>query len=443
MKRCSCWFQKLISATIARPGWEHREQGARHHGARKRGTHADPSLRSDRVRGKHHQPAPAASRPRRASHEPVERTCHHRFRSHEAGRSALEDGRLTFVEADVTEPDSPGPPVQGVDAIVQAAQFAGAPVEDPARGLTYMNVDRNGTVNLLAAVAAVYGRRRRRTRRPAPGDSPPLSLHERHQRLRPDTPRPMGPGQVAGGGGHARQRARLDHRPGLLGLRARGRRPQPPPPLLRLPALRAHLRRWRGYSRRSSSRTSGGSSRSLLATPKRASTPSSASAVRTWSPSTEFLRLALTVMGRERPILHIPKSVGKVQGALMQHLPGRPLSPDAVDFVSQAERSHRSDRRLHRGTVSRVSAHVAAPGTRELPGADRRPPDAPGVLRCQRRSPLTSPRTWRRGPWPASRPGCRARWRGRRRRPPTPARPPGSGSSARCPPPVPERSAAP
>jgi nucleoside-diphosphate-sugar epimerase len=48
-----------------------------------------------------------------------------------------------------------------------------------------------------------------------------------------------------------------------------------------------------------------------------------------------FLELALRAMGRVRPILHIPKSVGKVQGAFMQHLPGRPLSPDAVDFVAQ------------------------------------------------------------------------------------------------------------
>lgn len=45
---------------------------------------------------------------------------------------------------------------------------------------------------------------------------------------------------------------------------------------------------------------------------------------------------AATDMGRRRPILRIPKSIGKTQGAVMQHLPGQLLSPGAVDFVSQA-----------------------------------------------------------------------------------------------------------
>ncbi len=48
--------------------------------------------------------------------------------------------------------------VEGVEAVVQAAQFTGAPVENPARGLTYAAVDRDGTLNLLEAVAQVYGR---------------------------------------------------------------------------------------------------------------------------------------------------------------------------------------------------------------------------------------------------------------------------------------------
>ena len=79
------------------------------------------------------------------------------FAANEPGRRALADGRLTFVQADVTNPATLAAAVEGVDAVVQAAQFTGAPVEDPARGLTYMNVDRNGTLNLLGAIAVVYG----------------------------------------------------------------------------------------------------------------------------------------------------------------------------------------------------------------------------------------------------------------------------------------------
>lgn len=72
---------------------------------------------------------------------------------------ALEEGRLTFVAADVTEPASLGAAVGDVDVVIQCAQFPGAPVEDAKRGLTYEKVDRDGTLNLLSAVAAEYGAR--------------------------------------------------------------------------------------------------------------------------------------------------------------------------------------------------------------------------------------------------------------------------------------------
>ena len=60
----------------------------------------------------------------------------------------------------------------------------------------------------------------------------------------------------------------------------------------------------------------------------------------------QFLRTALGAMGRRRPILHIPKSLGRLQGALLQSLPRRPLTPDAVDFVSQGGALTAADRRL-------------------------------------------------------------------------------------------------
>jgi uncharacterized protein YbjT (DUF2867 family) len=74
-------------------------------------------------------------------------------------RTALPQGRLTFVSADVTKPETLPEAVAGVEAVIQAAQFPGAPIEDPRRGYTYMEVDRNGTLNLLAAVSQAYGAR--------------------------------------------------------------------------------------------------------------------------------------------------------------------------------------------------------------------------------------------------------------------------------------------
>jgi uncharacterized protein YbjT (DUF2867 family) len=72
------------------------------------------------------------------------------------GRQALAEGRLTFVGADVTQPSTLPAAIQGVDTVVQAAQFPNAPIENPSRGWTYMKVDRDGTMNLLAAIALVF-----------------------------------------------------------------------------------------------------------------------------------------------------------------------------------------------------------------------------------------------------------------------------------------------
>jgi nucleoside-diphosphate-sugar epimerase len=79
------------------------------------------------------------------------------FAKSEAGRRGLAGGSLTFVEADVTRPGTLDAAIEGMEVIVQAAQFAGAPVENAKRGLTYMKVDRDGTVNLIDAVGRVYG----------------------------------------------------------------------------------------------------------------------------------------------------------------------------------------------------------------------------------------------------------------------------------------------
>jgi NADH dehydrogenase len=46
------------------------------------------------------------------------------------------------------------------------------------------------------------------------------------------------------------------------------------------------------------------------------------------------IRTALEVAGLTRPILHQPVFVGKLLGAVAQLLPGPPLTPDAIDFIT-------------------------------------------------------------------------------------------------------------
>lgn len=48
----------------------------------------------------------------------------------------------------------------------------------------------------------------------------------------------------------------------------------------------------------------------------------------------EIIRTALGVMGRRRFLLPIPKVLMKAQAALLRFLPGPPLTPDAIDFIT-------------------------------------------------------------------------------------------------------------
>jgi uncharacterized protein YbjT (DUF2867 family) len=69
------------------------------------------------------------------------------------------DAGVTIVRGDVREPGSLGAALAGVTAVVCAVQFRGHPVEVPAEGLTYDEYDRKGTEHLVAAAEAAGVRR--------------------------------------------------------------------------------------------------------------------------------------------------------------------------------------------------------------------------------------------------------------------------------------------
>jgi uncharacterized protein YbjT (DUF2867 family) len=48
----------------------------------------------------------------------------------------------------------------------------------------------------------------------------------------------------------------------------------------------------------------------------------------------QIIRTALEVQGRRRLLVHQPKPLMKALASLVQHAPGRPLTPDAVDFIT-------------------------------------------------------------------------------------------------------------
>ena len=48
----------------------------------------------------------------------------------------------------------------------------------------------------------------------------------------------------------------------------------------------------------------------------------------------DVIRTALEVAGLRRPILHQPVALGKLLATFLQLLPGPPLTPDAIDFIT-------------------------------------------------------------------------------------------------------------
>jgi NADH dehydrogenase len=49
----------------------------------------------------------------------------------------------------------------------------------------------------------------------------------------------------------------------------------------------------------------------------------------------DVIRRALRVAGKRRPLLHAPAGLMRLAARFARHLPGPPLTPDAVDFISQ------------------------------------------------------------------------------------------------------------
>lgn len=64
------------------------------------------------------------------------------------------DARASWVRADVTDPSTLPAALAGADAVVDAVQFPNSPIEDPKKGLTFERIDLGGTKNLVDAAKA-------------------------------------------------------------------------------------------------------------------------------------------------------------------------------------------------------------------------------------------------------------------------------------------------
>jgi NADH dehydrogenase len=76
--------------------------------------------------------------------------------SRNAPASAPAGGQLRCVQGDVTRPETLAVALQGAEVVVDAVQFPGSPMENPKKGFTFEKVDLEGTRNLVTA-AGVAG----------------------------------------------------------------------------------------------------------------------------------------------------------------------------------------------------------------------------------------------------------------------------------------------
>ncbi len=272
------------------------------------------------------------------------------FAASDAGKRGLAEGRLTFVEADVTRPDTLPEAIAGADIIVQAAQFSGAPVEDPAKGLTYMNVDRNGTLNLLEAVAGTLAASTVAGAGLSDGQAAlagkPRLLYVSGITVTPESPYTWD--RAKWQAEEAIRASGLDY----TIVRCAPMYGKDDISFNRLVAYSDYLPFVPVFGDGKAPLTplfvedTGRFFALLVAQQERASRTTFGLGGPDTVTLDGLLQMILRAMGRSRAILHIPKSVGKVQGGVMQFLPGRPLTPAAVDFVAMPGAATDVDRQL-------------------------------------------------------------------------------------------------
>lgn len=232
-----------------------------------------------------------------------------RFRSLEVG----------VREGDVRRPESLDGAVQGAETVICSIQFPGFPREDPRRGYTFEEVDAKGTERLVAAA------RRAGVKRfvymSGAGAAPDARYHWFRAKWRAETAvRESGmtyvifrPSWVYGPEDAALNRfvamARLLPFVPVIGQGDRQRLQ----PVFIDDLARAVAQAVESPAADNRIFEIGGPEVLSM---------------------TQIVRTALEISGRRRPVISFPKGLMKMVAAVLQVLPGRPLTPDAVEFIT-------------------------------------------------------------------------------------------------------------
>lgn len=229
------------------------------------------------------------------------------------------DARAQWVEADVTNPATLPSALEGFDAVVDAVQFPNSPIENPKKGYTFERIDLGGTKNLVDAAKAV-------------GTPQFIGL--------------SGVGAAADAPYHwLRYKWQEEQHILASGLNYTIFRPSwiyGPDDV--------SLNRFLGFANWLPFIPVIGDGKTRinplfvtdLADHVAAAVGNLAVANRQFEiggPTVltmdQVIRTALGVAGKKRLLLHNPKPLMKLVASVIQHAPGRPLTPDAIDFITQ------------------------------------------------------------------------------------------------------------
>jgi NADH dehydrogenase len=228
------------------------------------------------------------------------------------------DGRAAWVAGDVTDPASLAGPLEGADAVVDAVQFPNSPIENPKKGYTFERIDLGGTKNLADAAKAAGVRQF-------------IGI--------------SGAGAAEGGKFHW-LRCKWQEEQHIRGTGL-------PYTIFRPSWIYGprdvSLNRFLGFARFLPFVPVIGNGKTRI-TPLFVGDLGAHAAAAVGNEAVvnrafeiggpeeltmdDVVRTALKVAGKRRFLLHQPAGLMKFGASILQHVPGRPLTPDAVDFIT-------------------------------------------------------------------------------------------------------------
>lgn len=228
------------------------------------------------------------------------------------------DNRASWVAGDVTEPATLEGKLAGSEAVVDAVQFPNSPIENPKKGYTFERIDLGGTKALVDAAKAAGARVFiGLSGAGAAPDAPYHWLRSKYQEEQYIQ---------ASGLGYAIFRPSWVFGPGDVSLnRFLGfARWLPFVPVIGSGKTRINPLFVRDLAAHVTAAVTNEGARGRV--------------FEIGGPDVltmdEIIRAALAAAGKRRFLFHQPKALMKGVASIVQHAPGRPLTPDAIEFIT-------------------------------------------------------------------------------------------------------------